>query len=107
MLRDQIAGRNDSWAIRWHASCYLAGMLTLYPGRSLVHNLGNDGSGTHADARDDFSQMVAQEPIVVERVRIAASQSGRDAFVRFFRSHQAPRWKRVLRAMRRLRRAAS
>ncbi|HEY8359058.1 MAG TPA: glycosyltransferase, partial [Ramlibacter sp.] len=36
MLRDQIAGRNDSWAVRWYASAFLADKLTLYPGRSLV-----------------------------------------------------------------------
>ncbi len=48
MLRDQIAGRNDSWAVRWYASAFLAGALTLYPGRSLVANIGLDGSGTHA-----------------------------------------------------------
>lgn len=48
MLRDQIAGRNDSWAIRWHASCFLRGMFTLYPGVSLVENHGFDGSGRHS-----------------------------------------------------------
>ncbi|NBN99582.1 MAG: glycosyltransferase family 2 protein [Flavobacteriia bacterium] len=33
MLQQQIQGKNDSWAIRWHASAFLAGMHTLYPGR--------------------------------------------------------------------------
>ncbi|MGB4924556.1 MAG: glycosyltransferase family 2 protein, partial [Candidatus Nitrotoga sp.] len=49
MLEAQIAGANDSWAIRWYASAFLLGKLTLYPGRSLVHNIGNDASGTHCD----------------------------------------------------------
>ena len=31
MLRDQIAGKVDSWAIRWHASMFLAKAL-LVPG---------------------------------------------------------------------------
>ncbi len=47
MLEGQIAGRNDSWAVRWYASAFLADRLTLYPGRSLVQNIGTDGSGTH------------------------------------------------------------
>src|SRR3546814_2340788 len=38
MLRNQISGKNNSWAVRWQASCYLADKLTLYPGRSLVEN---------------------------------------------------------------------
>jgi hypothetical protein len=47
MLRDQIAGLNSSWAIRWYASAFLNDKLTLYPGRSLIQNIGNDGSGIH------------------------------------------------------------
>ena len=47
MLKDQIKGKNDSWAIRWHASAFVANKLTIHPGRSLVHNIGNDDSGTH------------------------------------------------------------
>lgn len=47
MLRDQVAGRIDSWAIRWYASAFLASGLTLYPGSSRVRNIGQDGSGTH------------------------------------------------------------
>lgn len=45
-------GRNQSWAIQWHASLFLAGMHTLHPGKSLVVNTGNDGSGTHATTTD-------------------------------------------------------
>jgi hypothetical protein len=48
MLRDQVAGRVDSWAVRWYASAFLAGALTLYPGESLVENIGLDGSGTNS-----------------------------------------------------------
>lgn len=41
-------GRWDSWAIRWHASLFLADRLSLHPGQSLVTNIGLDGSGTHS-----------------------------------------------------------
>ena len=47
MLRAQIEGRNNSWFIRWHASLYLAGRLSLAPTRSLVNNIGLDGTGVH------------------------------------------------------------
>jgi Glycosyl transferase family 2 len=47
MLKEQAAGNIDSWAIRWYASAFLADKLTLYPGRSLVSNVGQDSSGTH------------------------------------------------------------
>jgi len=47
MLERQRRGEIDSWAIRWHLSVFMHGGLVLYPGRSLVHNTGFDGSGTH------------------------------------------------------------
>ncbi len=81
MLRAQIAGRNDSWAIRWYASALLADRLTLYPGTSMVHNIGNDGSGAHGDASDSFGHQVADAPItkfpdkIEEDTRALASMS--------------------------------
>jgi hypothetical protein len=50
MLERQARGRVDSWAIRWYASTFLAGGLTLWPRWPLVHHGGFDGSGTHGGA---------------------------------------------------------
>ena len=47
MLRRQIAGQNNSWAIRWNASLFLADILSLNVGKSLIQNTGFDGSGTN------------------------------------------------------------
>lgn len=47
MLRDQVEGRVDSWAIRWYASVLLRGGLAVYPGTSQVINGGMDNSGEH------------------------------------------------------------
>ena len=52
MLEDQIHGRNNSWFIRFHASLYLAGKFCLHPTRSIVKNIGLDGSGTHCGTTD-------------------------------------------------------
>lgn len=67
MLRAQMAGRNNSWAIRWHASAFLLNKLTLYPGRSLVQNIGLDSSGTHCVVTEEFTTVLATEPIPVRR----------------------------------------
>ncbi len=70
MLEDQIAGRNNSWAIRWYASAFLKGKLTLYPPRSLVQNIGMDGSGTHCAPTMEYMVNLEQEmpslPEVIE-----------------------------------------
>ena len=54
MLCRRALGRNQSWAILWHASLWLRGAHTLQPGRSLVTNIGFDGSGIHCDVSDKF-----------------------------------------------------
>jgi len=86
MLEDQITGRNDSWAIRWHASCFLAERLTLYPGRSLVHNIGNDASGTHATRTAMFGDEVAVEPVQVLPQPPMESEAARATIVRYLRA---------------------
>jgi hypothetical protein len=47
MLEAQLAGRVDSWAVRWYLSVFMRGGLTLFPVKTLVENCGFDGSGTH------------------------------------------------------------
>lgn len=96
MLQDQVLGLNSSWAIRWHASCFLKGMLTLFPGRSLVENIGNDGSGTHCSDTDQLSTALATSAIDVAQIPMEVSQMGHDAFVRFLRT-QNPPWLRARR----------
>lgn len=91
MLHDQIEGKNDSWAIRWNASAFLAGKLTLYPGRSLVHNIGNDNSGTHCGETARFDSLLSDTPIDLNNVEIEASQVGWRAFERFFQETQSGR----------------
>jgi hypothetical protein len=47
MLKNQVLGKNNSWAIRWYASVFLENMLTLYPKNSFVKNIGFDINSTH------------------------------------------------------------
>lgn len=62
MLRDAARGRNNSWAIRWYASAFLRDMYCLYPGYSLVKNIGLDGSGTHCGNMEMGEQVVSHVP---------------------------------------------
>ena len=102
MLRDQVAGKNSSWAIRWYASAFLAEKLTLYPGRSLVRNIGNDDSGTHCGDTDLYDVELALHPLDVEDASVVASEVGRQAFIRFFRANADTWVVRVLRRVKRL-----
>jgi hypothetical protein len=85
MLEGQVKGANDSWAVRWYASAFLASKLTLYPGRSLVHNIGNDSSGTHCGADTVNDAELSTTPIDLSDLKVLHSASGRAAFEVFFR----------------------
>lgn len=54
MLKNQIAGKNNSWAVRWYAANFLLNKLTLFPAKSLIQHIGNDGSGTNFVYKSDF-----------------------------------------------------
>ncbi len=85
MLKAQVRGEADSWAIRWYAALLLAGKLTLYPGRSLVDNIGNDRSGTHASDNDAFAARLSDEPIRLEGIPVEPDERARRAFATFLR----------------------
>jgi hypothetical protein len=86
MLKDQIDGRNNSWAIRWLASAFLKQKLTLYPGRSLVVNIGMDGSGTHCDTTSEYNVQISEKMKWKFPDKIEPSMEGYKAYVRFFKS---------------------
>jgi glycosyltransferase involved in cell wall biosynthesis len=88
MLEEQVRGRNESWAVRWYASAFLAGKLTLYPGHSLVHNIGNDNSGTHRGDTQEFNSALSQVRIDLDDIEVLPSQEGRQIFEEFFRCGQ-------------------
>jgi len=87
MLKWQARGSLDSWAIRWHASAFLRDKLTLYPGVSLINNIGFDTSGTHSYlATDDFETALAQKPIALKAIPLAENERAVREFESYFRS---------------------
>ncbi len=63
MLERNCNKEIDSWAIRWHASMFLEGKVSLFPGKSLVKNMGRDGSGTHGGSQEEVQADLTEEPI--------------------------------------------
>ncbi len=85
MLKQQIRGTNDSWAIRWYASAFLREKLTLYPKISLVQNIGVDDSGTHCAEVIFFDCELSQRPITVELTPLQEDSDVRKAMKRYFK----------------------
>ena len=87
MLRDQVAGRVDSWAVRWYASAFLADAFTLYPGASLVENIGLDGSGTNSlDGRGLATSARHMQPLT--HIPVEESPATRATVARALRQQQ-------------------
>lgn len=85
MLRRQIEGKNNSWAIRWNASLFLNDILSVNVGRSLVQNNGFDGSGTNCGGGNLYQSSLWLQPLPVEYLHpIEENQQARDVFARYY-----------------------
>jgi len=91
MLVDQVEGWNDSWAIRWQASAFLKNGLTLFPGRSLVNNIGHDSSGSHCGTTPLFEISPTQEPVQVAEIPVEENVAAKELLKDFFR-RSGPGW---------------
>jgi|MEHZ01.5.fsa_nt_MEHZ011521452.1_8 glycosyltransferase involved in cell wall biosynthesis len=70
MLELQAMKKIDSWGIRWHASAFLKGLYSLYPGRSFVHNIGMDGTGVHSTKTKAFDTKIEIEIPTIKKIPI-------------------------------------
>lgn len=85
MLRRQIEGKNNSWAIRWNASLFLNDILSLNVGKSLVSNEGFDGSGTNCGGGGLYASNLYMNRLSVERISpIEENKEARKAFERYY-----------------------
>jgi hypothetical protein len=84
MLENQIAGKNNSWAIRWHASMFLRNKLTLYPAQTYVENIGFDGSGTHTGETSIFYSPISQASQDLPK-EITVSEEGFNEMSKWYR----------------------
>ena len=102
MLRRQVEGKNNSWAIRWNASLFLKGMLSLNVGRSLVQNNGFDGSGTHCGGSRLYGSTLYLQPLPVEKITpIEENVHARRCLARYYRRTNNF-WAKALRRIRRI-----
>lgn len=85
MLRNQIKGKNNSWAIRWNASLFLADKLSLNVGKSLIQNEGFDGSGTNCGSGNLYASDLWMEPLPIVKIQpIVENEAARQAFSNYY-----------------------
>ena len=89
MLKDQSEGTIDSWAVRWYASAFLADKLTLYPGQSLVENIGQEGSGTHSQSATSHEVMAKGIDLPIQAIEVSESVLARQVISETLKSARA------------------
>ena len=78
-------GLNDSWAVRFYASCFLANKLHLFPYQTMAIQGGMDGTGTHSGISSTYSNMkLSQVPILLSDIPVMENQLMYQAFSRFY-----------------------
>jgi hypothetical protein len=76
MLKRQLEGKSDSWAVRWVYSQSVQDKVTIYPTNSYMYSIGEDGSGTHCgydkDSRGQNSSTLdkSKKNVKFEKVKI-------------------------------------
>ena len=85
MLRRQIEGKNNSWAIRWNASLFLQDILSLNVGKSLVQNEGFDGSGTNCGGGGLYGSTLWLHPLKVNCIEpLVENQKARKVYMAYY-----------------------
>lgn len=103
MLKRQVAGKNNSWAIRWNATLFLKDMLSLNVGKSLVQNRGFDGSGTNCGAGNLYQSTLWEKPIPVKPILpVEENKEARKAYIAYYKrtnSFWAKAKRRIIRTL--------
>lgn len=90
-------GRNNSWAIRWYASIFLRGGLTLNPAHSLVSNIGHDGSGVHSGINEIYNVSIHPRPVSQFPEAIVENPEAYAAIKHFLKYRKGSIWQRLVR----------
>jgi hypothetical protein len=96
-MQDFKRGKNNSWAIRWYASIFLRGGLTLNPSQSLVNNIGHDGTGVHSGINDIYNVIINPKPITYFPTEIKENREAYQSIKVFLANRKGSLWDRVKR----------
>ncbi len=91
-LRRQLAGRIDSWSIRFGLSLFDRRLLTIYPTSNRVANIGFDNSGVHCREGEAMNDAIADGPYTLQHVVVDVSIEKR--FYKAFSGTALGRWAR-------------
>ncbi len=78
----------NTWAVKWYASWYIAGGLCLFPKKSLVNNIGHDGTGVHCGVNNLFFSETVERLEIEKRKeprKVKENKAARKALIKFYK----------------------
>lgn len=72
---NMLKGKNSSWAIRYHFTAFLNNMTSIYPQKSLIKNIGWDGSGTHCGNKTFHLTLMDREIIIPDDIKFNSTKN--------------------------------
>lgn len=91
------AGKINSWAIRWYLSIFNKNGLVLYPCKSMIQNIGTDGSGTHSDEDSVYTIELAHQAVTKFPAEIEENENAYKSIKYFYQHRKGSFFKRVIR----------
>lgn len=85
-LISNISGEIKTWAIKWQASVFLQNGLCLHPNRSLVENIGFDGTGENCSKKNIYDIKLSENKIIVKRINLIESKKAKAAIKKFYQN---------------------
>lgn len=90
-------GKNNSWAIRWYATMFLKNGLALNPSKSLIHNIGHDGTGIHSNVEKTYFVTINNNIIENYPTQIEENKQAYNLIKTFLRKRKGNIFKRIIR----------
>lgn len=84
-LEDNEKGLMNTWFVYWYATLFLRKGLALFPGKSLVKNIGMDGSGMHSGIDHGFDVEPSAAEVNVLPIALKESEKAVRRHESFFR----------------------
>ncbi len=76
-LEANINGSLKTWAIKWHASVFLKLGLCLHPNKSLIANIGFDGSGNNCGVESRINLQELLSKVILKNIPLKESRIAR------------------------------
>ena len=96
-LEAEVQGKKNIWDIKWYSTVMLNKGLTLYPRKSLVENIGFDGSGSnYVENIKGFSISLEGEEITSFPLEVAENSLARKHAEKYFNSQKPSFWDKAI-----------